>query len=159
LLGQAQPLAQQTIERRTIMSTVVVTPQKGLGCLVQILWFLFIGWWAGQLWIAIAWLLMLTILGIPLAVMMLNKVPQVIALRSQTTGLTVTSVGGVTVVSVGAQVPQHNILLRALYFLLVGWWLSAIWMELAYFVCLTVIGLPLGFWMFDRVPALVSLRR
>jgi uncharacterized membrane protein YccF (DUF307 family) len=141
------------------MSTVIVTTRKDPGCLVQVLWFLFVGWWAGQLWIAVAWLLMLTIIGIPLAVMMLNKVPKVIALRGQTTDLTLTTVGGGTVISTGAQVPQRNILLRAIYFLLVGWWLSAIWMELAYWACLTIIGLPIGFWMFDRVPALVSLRR
>ena len=141
------------------MSTVVVTTRKDPGCLVQILWFLFVGWWAGQLWIAVAWLLMLTVIGIPLGVMMLNKVPKVIALRGQTTDLTLTTIGAVTVVSTGAQVPQRNILLRAIYFLLVGWWLSAIWMELAYWACLTIIGLPIGFWMFDRVPALASLRR
>ena len=141
------------------MSTVVVRTQKGPGCLVQLLWFLFVGWWVGQLWIAAAWLLMLTVIGIPFAVMMLNRVPQVIALRGQNNGLTVSTVGDVTVVSAGAGVPQRNILLRAIYFLLIGWWLSAIWMEVAYFACLTIIGLPLGFWMFDRVPALVSLRR
>lgn len=141
------------------MNTIVVSPQKsGPGCLLQILWFIFIGWWAGQLWIGIAWLLMLTVVGIPLAVMMMNKVPQVIALRGESTTLTVTSVGGETVVS-AAQVPQHNIILRAIYFLLIGWWLSAIWMELAYIICLTIIGLPIGFWMFDKVPTLVSLRR
>jgi len=141
------------------MSTVIVTTRKDPGCLVQVLWFLLVGWWAGQLWIAVAWLLMLTIIGIPLGVMMLNKVPKVIALRGQIADLTLTTVGGVTVVATGAQVPQRNILLRAIYFLLVGWWLSAIWMELAYWACLTIIGLPIGFWMFDRVPALVSLRR
>jgi hypothetical protein len=32
-------------------------------------------------------------------------------------------------------------------------------MEVAYAISLTVIGLPIGFWMFDQVPALVSLRR
>jgi len=142
------------------MSTVVIGPQKqGPGCLVQLLWFLFVGWWAGQLWIVLAWLLMLSVIGLPLGVMMLNKVPQVIALRGESTTLTVTSVGGVTVVSAGGQVPQHNIILRAIYFILIGWWLSAIWMELAYGICLTIIGLPVGFWMFDKVPALVSLRR
>lgn len=141
------------------MSTVVVQTQKGPGCLVQVLWFLFIGWWAGQIWIALAWLAMLTILGIPLGVMMLNKIPQVIALRGQEETLTVTQVGDTTIVTTGAEKPQRNILLRALYFLLIGWWLSALWMEVAYLLCVTIIGMPLGFWMFDKVPALLSLRR
>jgi len=142
------------------VSTVVINAsQKNLGCLVQLLWFLFVGWWAGQLWIVLAWLLMLTVLGIPLGVMMMNKVPQVIALRGQSGGITVSTVGNVTVVSAGRSVPQHNFLIRAIYFLLLGWWLSAVWMELAYGFCLTIIGLPVGFWMFDKVPALVSLRR
>ncbi|MGD8474142.1 MAG: YccF domain-containing protein [Anaerolineae bacterium] len=139
------------------MSTVFVDGSRGNpGCLVQLLWFALVGWWAGQIWIALAWLLMLTILGIPLGVVMMNQVPRVIALRGQPAGVTITSVGDVTTVTT---IPQHNILLRAVYFLLVGWWLSAIWMELAYLICVTIIGLPLGFWMFDKVPALVSLRR
>ena len=142
------------------MSSVVVRgSQQNPGCLVQLLWFVFIGWWAGQIWIAVAWLLMLTVVGIPLGVAMMNKVPQIIALRGQSGGTTITRLGGVTTVTVGAPVPQHNILLRAVYLLLIGWWLSAVWMELAYAICLTIIGLPLGFWMFDKVPALVSLHR
>jgi uncharacterized membrane protein YccF (DUF307 family) len=71
----------------------------------------------------------------------------------------VTSVGNLEYVTRTTRVPQRNIVLRALYFVLIGWWLSAIWMELAYAVCLTIIGLPIGFWMFDKVPALVSLHR
>ena len=142
------------------MSTVVVKRSKqNPGCLVQLLWFVFIGWWAGQIWIAVAWLLMLTVVGIPFGVAMMNKVPQVIALRGQSGSATITRLGDVTTVTVGAAIPQHNILLRAVYLLLIGWWLSAIWMELAYAICLTIIGLPVGFWMFDKVPALVSLHR
>jgi uncharacterized membrane protein YccF (DUF307 family) len=142
------------------MSNVVVSgPQKNPGCLVQLLWFVFIGWWAGQLWIALAWLLMLTIVGIPFGVMMLNRVAWVIALRGESGTVTVTTAGDVSTVRPGGSIPQHNLLLRALYFVLVGWWLSAVWMEVAYAICLTIIGLPIGFWMFDKVPALVSLRR
>ncbi len=142
------------------MSQVVVKSYKSdPGCLVQIAWFIFIGWWAGQIWIGLAWLLMVIIVGIPLGVKMMNKVPRVIALRGESDVLTVRQVGDKTIVSAGGEVPQHNIVLRAIYFVLVGWWLSAIWMETAYAVCLTIIGLPVGFWMFDRVPALVSLRR
>jgi ABC-type proline/glycine betaine transport system permease subunit len=32
-------------------------------------------------------------------------------------------------------------------------------MSLASLVCSTIIGLPLGIWMFDLVPPLVSLQR
>ena len=139
------------------MSTVIVS-SKGPGCLAQVLWFIFIGWWVGQLWIAIAWLLMISIIGIPFSVMMLNKLPQVIALRGQSAELTVSIVNGVTIVSTRSDVPQRNLILRAAYFVVIGWWFSAFWMEFAYLACLTFIGLPLGFWMFDRVPAVVSLR-
>ena len=142
------------------MSTVVVRgSQQNPGCLVQLLWFAFIGWWAGQIWIAVAWLLMLTVVGIPFGVAMMNKVPQIIALRGQSGAAIITRTDSVTTVTLGASLSQHNIVLRAVYLLLIGWWLSAIWMELAYGICLTIIGLPLGFWMFDKVPALVSLHR
>jgi len=142
------------------MSTVVVRgSQQNPGCLVQLLWFAFIGWWAGQIWIAVAWLLMLTVVGIPFGVAMMNKVPQIIALRGQSGAAIITRTDGVTTVTLGASLSQHNVLLRAVYLLLIGWWLSALWMEVAYVICLTIIGLPLGFWMFDKVPALVSLHR
>lgn len=141
------------------MSTVIVTQKGGPGCLAQVLWFLFIGWWAGLIWVNIAWLFMLTIVGIPLGVKMLNKVPKIFALRDPDPGLVITKTGDVTVVSVGGQVPQRNTVIRAIWFLLVGWWLSFLWINIAYLACLTIIGLPLGFWMFDKTPAVVSLRR
>jgi len=141
------------------MSKVEIEAQRNPGCLIQLLWFALVGWWAGQVWVAIAWALMLTIVGIPLGVAMLNRVPEVIALRNPLAGETVRRVGDVTVVSHGGDVPQRNLLLRALYFLLVGWWLSALWIEFAYALCVSIFGLPIGLWMYDRVPALVSLRR
>jgi uncharacterized membrane protein YccF (DUF307 family) len=137
------------------MTTATIVAKKNPGCLVQIVWFALVGWWLGQAWVAVAWFLAATIIGMPLAVMMLNRVPEVMALRGETE-LLVRSWNGHTVVT---DVPQYNILLRALYFVLVGWWASALWLELAYALCMTVIGLPLGFWMFDRTPAIVSLRR
>jgi uncharacterized membrane protein YccF (DUF307 family) len=137
------------------MTTATIVAKRNPGCLVQLAWFALFGWWLGQAWVAVAWFLAATVIGLPLAVMMLNRVPEVITLRGETE-LLVRSWGGRTVVT---EVPQYNILLRALYFLLVGWWASAVWIETAYALCCTVIGLPVGFWMFDRVPAIVSLRR
>ncbi len=137
------------------MTATTVVVRRNPGCLVQLAWFALIGWWLGQAWIAVAWFLAATIIGMPIAIIMLNRVPEVMALRGEA-NLMISTPGGRTVVS---EVPQYNILLRALYFLLIGWWLSAAWIEFAYALCLTIIGLPLGFWMFDRVPMIVSLRR
>ena len=140
------------------MKTVLVT-KNNPGCLVQVLWFALVGWWLGELWMAVAWFLMVTVVGAPLAVAMLNVLPQVIALRGDRSAVEVKRIGGETIVARPTHVPQRNVVLRGIYFVLIGWWLSALWMEAAYAVCLTIIGLPLGFWMFDQVPALLTLRR
>ena len=141
------------------METVVQT-NRNPGCLIQILWFALVGVWAGELWIAAAWFLMVTIVGIPVGIAMLNYLPKVIALRDPSSvGVTITQVGDRVYVSNVHAAPQHPFLIRALYFVLIGWWLTALWMEMAYAICLTIIGLPLGFWMFDRVPALLTLKR
>ena len=139
--------------------SVMVETRSNPGCLLQLLWFAFIGVWLGQAWMVVAWLLMVTIIGIPLGVAMLNMLPKVIALREPTQQVTITrrSDGGLVRREIAPE--QINIVLRALYFVLVGWWLSALWMEAAYAISLTIIGLPVGFWMFDRVPQIVSLKR
>ena len=54
---------------------------------------------------------------------------------------------------------QQEFLIRALWFIFVGWWVSAIWVLLAYSACMTLFLMPVGFWMFDKTPWVVSLRR
>ena len=121
------------------------------GCLIQLVWFGFVGWWLGAVWVVIAWLLMLTIIGLPIGAAMLNNVPQIIALRGRRV---------VEVSSAGVRdAPEISFFIRALYFLVIGWWFSALWMVLAYLLCLSIIGLPFGFWMFDITPTIVSLKR
>ena len=139
------------------MTSATIVAKRNPGCLVQLAWFAFVGWWLGQAWIAAAWFFTTTIIGMPIAVVMLNRLPEVIALRGETE-LAMQNWGGRTVVG-ARSVPQYNLALRTLYFLLIGWWASALWMEAAYALCLSIIGLPIGFWMFDRVPFIVSLRR
>jgi len=129
------------------------------GCLVQILWFAFIGWWLGQAWMAAAWICMVTLIGIPAGVWMLNRLPRVMALREPSTVERLTQRPDGTVKEEVIPRRQVHILVRAIYFILIGWWLTAIWLEAAYAISLTVVGLPLGFWMFDRVPALLTLKR
>lgn len=131
---------------------VTYTQTNRPGCLIQILWFAFVGWWLGAIWVGVAWLLMLTVIGLPISASMLNNVPQIMALRGRRL-LQSTPDGRIR------EAPETSMLLRIPYFLLVGWWLSAVWMTVAYALCLSIIGLPIGFWMFDLTPTIVSLKR
>lgn len=133
--------------------------RSGPGCLVQFLWFIFLGWWLGQIWIALAWLINLTIIGLPLGVWMLNRVPQVMLLREEARLTTVVQTPDGRLVLRQTERPQHPWLLRALWFLLIGWWLSLLWLEVAWFLCGTILLLPVGMAMFGAVPTIVSLRR
>jgi len=54
---------------------------------------------------------------------------------------------------------QTSWLLRGIWFVLLGWWASAVWMALAWLVQLTVIGIPLALLMFNRTPFIASLYR
>lgn len=50
-----------------------------------------------------------------------------------------------------------SLVVRAVYFLLVGWWASALWMGLAYLATLSIVGLPVAIWMYGKLPFVVSL--
>ena len=133
------------------MSAMQTTVHKNPAFLTQVIWYFLVGVWLGEIWTAVAWVLMASVIGLPFGVMMLNRLPWAIALREPQ--------GRVRFAQGAVPVKQVNLLLRGLYFILVGWWLSALWMQAAYALCATLIGLPLGFWRFDRVPALLSLHR
>ena len=56
-------------------------------------------------------------------------------------------------------IPQRSFLGRAIWFLLIGWWLSGVWMALAYVCLLTILLIPISFWMYGRVGAVTTLYR
>lgn len=120
--------------------------QAELPLLARALWFVFVGLWVGQIWLIVAWLLNLTLIGLPLGMWMLNALPQVMTLRQRRGALRLPSDRS------GA-----SFAVRAVYFVLIGWWLSLLWMELAWLAAGTVIGLPLAFLMFERVGTLTTL--
>ncbi len=137
------------------MSTTVIRQERGANLLLRAVYFLVFGLWFSAIWASIAWVLCVTIIGLPFGLWMLNRLPQVTTLRPQRGDLLLTASGELQRIGV----PQLNLLLRALWFVLVGWWLSALWMAAAWALCAVIIGLPVGFWMFDRVPAVVTLGR
>jgi hypothetical protein len=52
----------------------------------------------------------------------------------------------------------HGFIVRALWFLAIGWWLSAFMIVTGYLLAATVILLPLGLWFLHRVPQAQTLR-
>lgn len=116
--------------------------------LVRAVWFIFIGWWLTGLWLSAAWLLNVTIIGIPLGIKLINKVPLVLSLKRRE-----------NLVESGQGGSQYSFVVRALWFLLVGWWASGVWTGIAYVATVTIVGIPLAVWMYDRLPFVVSLYR
>lgn len=137
--------------------TVVVQRNSGPGCLVQSIWFLFVGWWLGAFVISIAWVLNITIIGLPLGMILLNNIPKILALQEpETKTQAVRTAGGIVIKQV--EPTQINFIIRVAYFVLIGWWWSGIWLSIAYFLCATIILMPIGLSMFHSTPAMTTLR-
>lgn len=139
--------------------TTVTEHQSGPGLLVRAIWWLFVGWWLSGVVVAIAWIALITIIGIPLGVWLINRLPTVLTLRPRTrTWAMGQDAAGNTVMS---EVGRDQVAwpIRGLWFLLVGWWASAVWMGAAWLVQLTIIGIPIALIMFNRTPFVASLYR
>lgn len=137
------------------MTTTVVRQERGVNLLLRAIYFLVFGLWFSAIWAGVAWVLCVTIIGLPFGLWMLNRLPQVTTLKPESSDLVVLTDGRYY----RRDVPQAPFLLRALYFLLIGWWFSALWLTVAWALCASIIGMPFGFWMFNRVPAVVALTR
>ena len=116
--------------------------------LVRAVWFLLVGWWLTFLAINVAWFLNVTIVGIPLGVAIINRVPTLLTLKERREPI-----------DPDAGRSQHSLLVRAVYFLLVGWWLSLLWANLAWALAASIVGLPVAIVMFNYLPYLTSLYR
>jgi uncharacterized membrane protein YccF (DUF307 family) len=135
---------------------MVVQPNRPF--LVRALYFLLIGWWLTWLWINGAWVLIASVVGLPLGLWMLNRVPQVLTLKPMAVEAQVRGSGPYAHVYTHA-VRQPFWLWRLLYFLLIGWWASLIWANVAWALCVSIIGLPIGIIMFNYLPAVTTLMR
>ena len=116
---------------------------------VRALWFVLVGWWATPAVVNVAWFLNATIVLLPLGIKLVNLVPTVLTLREPRSVIDSDSTGA----------GQRSLLVRAVYFLFVGWWLSWLWANVAAFLAVTIIGLPVAIWMFNRLPYVTSLYR
>ena len=137
----------------------VIEVKTGPPILVRIVWYFLVGWWLTGIAMAVAWLAALTLIGLPLSFWLVNRVPTLLTLRPRREEyLVLTGADGVTRLQrVATQ--QTNALLRIVYFIVIGWWLSALWMLASYVLMLTILGIPLGMMMVNRVPFVFSLHR
>ena len=127
--------------------------EGGPNLLLRLVWFVLVGWWLGGILTAVAWFLNATIVGLPLGLWLINRLPTFITLRPQERRWVVVE---------GALAPvvrQRPFLVRALWYLLVGWWLSGIWLAVAYVLLVSIVGLPVAFWMYGRIGAVTTLFR
>jgi len=56
------------------------------------------------------------------------------------------------------QASGPSFLVRAIWFVFIGWWLSGFVMMFAWFMAATIVGLPIAFATFNRVPMIQTLR-
>lgn len=142
----------------TIPQTIVITDRGGPGFLVRVVWYLFVGWWLSGLAIGLGWLLAVTIVGLPIAFMIFNRIPAIMTLRGRTVKYVASTRDGVTYLD-GRKLEQHALWLRAVYFVLVGWWLGGLWMGVAWLVGLPIVTLPISIWMMNRIGGVMTLLR
>ncbi len=132
---------------------MIVVEDRGPNLLLRVLWFVLVGWWLAGIASGLAWFLNATVIGLPLGLWLLNRLPTLATLRPQEHTWRIEG----TVAMRGKE--QRSFLLRAVYFLLIGWWFSGLWLAAAYLALVSIIGLPLAFWMYGRVGAVTTLYR
>jgi uncharacterized membrane protein YccF (DUF307 family) len=94
--------------------------------ILRVIWFVLVGWWLTGVLSVVAWALNATIIGLPVGLWIINRLPLAAWLRPSNSQYRVEN--GV----LRRGVEQHPLLLRAIYFILIGWWLSGLWMDAAY---------------------------
>jgi len=141
-------------------TTAVVQPQySGPGLILRIIWFLIVGWWLSQIALFVGWFLNVLVITLPVGLYILNRIPQIATLRGPTRQWHTEMTADGTTVLRETDIPQRNLLLRSVYFVAIGWWFSFIWLEVAWLCGLTIVLLPLSFWMFSKSAAVTTLRR
>ncbi len=62
--------------------TTIITQKKNINFVVRYLYFMFIGWWVGLIAMSIAWILGIIIIGLPLSIMIMNRMGKIMTLAA-----------------------------------------------------------------------------
>jgi uncharacterized membrane protein YccF (DUF307 family) len=122
---------------------------------IRVIWFFLLGWELTGVWILVAWAFNATLIGLPVGLWMIDRVPQVLTLKARSGDWVVDLKQGRTQFKTKE---QFSWLIRLPYFILIGWWFSLIWAAMAWLFCATVILLPIGVLMLHALPAVTTLQ-
>jgi len=95
-------------------------------------------------------LLCITIIGLPFGFALFNRLPAVLTLRPRSDTYVTEVRDGVTFMR-GGTVPQLRLGARVVWFLLAGWLLGAVYVTVAWFLCVIIITLPIGLYLYNRI--------
>ncbi|MGI9117190.1 MAG: YccF domain-containing protein [Gaiellales bacterium] len=149
----------EVAQTATTNVNVIVNSKAQHGFLLRALWYIAIGWWASGIVSGLAYLCIVTVVGIPAGFWLINRIPAVMTLRQRTRDIVGTVDDQGNVILTERHIAQHSLLLRALWFVVVGWWALLVWMSAAWFASITIVGIPLGIWMYNRTPWVATLQR
>jgi len=135
----------EPIREKTRIS-FIITFQENIMFILRILYFLLIGWWLSLILGFFAYLCCLTIVGIPIGTYIFNRYPKILTLKPTKNYI------------VEGKDVEINFFLRAIYFFLVGWWLGLLALKVGWILCITIIGMPLGVFILNRIPFLMTLK-
>ena len=140
-------------------ATTVTEIKTGPGLGIRALWFVLVGWWLTGIVSAIAWFAMITLIGLPLGIYLINRIPTVITLRPRTTYRYryTDELGRLVTVDGGIEQPPWYV--RGLWFIFVGWWASGLAMAIGWVLIVLIITMPIGLMIYNRVPFVASLVR
>ncbi len=128
---------------------------RQLPLIFRLIYFIFVGIPLGLATATAGWILCVSVVFLPFGIWLLHRLPLV-------TTLTMPDEEYVPIERVEdfRRAPSANsvsLLIRIPWFVFVGWWLSAIWIKISFLLAATMILSPIGFWMINRVPAVLTL--
>jgi uncharacterized membrane protein YccF (DUF307 family) len=148
---QRRARVQSHLARMGLVSPPVPLPLPQLPLGRRVVYFALVGSWLSVLWVIATWLLLLSVVGRPIAEHLIAEAPRVLTLHRSASGAVLQPWQAPTA---PAPLPAPA---RAAYFLLIGCWASLLWLIAAYAVRLVAGSSPVAAAMFERAPMVAYL--
>ena len=125
---------------------------------LRMIWLAFAGWWLSLIWVVAGWLCLMLTPRNPTGLRMLGNMARIVAFRvpgEDCEGLVNETLWRLE----HSGLPQRSLAVRLVYTVLIGWWLSLLWLVLAWGDSLSIDRRPTGVARFMRLPHIMTLRR